>query len=143
MYWVCWQIQSAFHEQSTLPLGRHTQWCIKPLCSYGTFNTGLKHQRFRTACSCKHIWNLPAIYTLVIYKNIFHHLLTKWHCNIPAHGISCNGTILDGTPKTCCSLAKLQKTSYVAGGEVIQTNGRQLYIYHTCRPDTPLRKRVF
>ena len=69
---VGWQIQSVLHEQSTLPLGRHTQWCIKPLCSYGTFNTGLKHQRFRTACSCKHIWNLPAIYTLVIYKNIFH-----------------------------------------------------------------------
>jgi len=30
-YWMCWQIQSAFHENSTLPLGRHTQWCIKPL----------------------------------------------------------------------------------------------------------------
>ena len=26
-----WQIQSVLHEQSTLPLGRHTQWCIKPL----------------------------------------------------------------------------------------------------------------
>ena len=35
------------------------------------FNTGLKHQRLRTAFSWKHIWNLPAIYTLVIYKNIF------------------------------------------------------------------------
>jgi len=28
--WMRWQIQSAFHENSTLPLGRHTQWCIKP-----------------------------------------------------------------------------------------------------------------
>jgi len=56
------QIQSAFHEKkhvadmafARIPLvwqGRHTQWCIKPLCSYGTFNTGLKHQRFRTAFS--------------------------------------------------------------------------------------------
>ncbi len=34
------------------------------------FNTGLKHQRLRTAFSWKHIWNLPAIYTLVIYRNI-------------------------------------------------------------------------
>ena len=34
------------------------------------FSTGLKHQRLRTAFSWKHIWNLPAIYTLVIYKNI-------------------------------------------------------------------------
>ena len=83
---MSWQIQSAFHEKkhvadmafARIPLvwqGRRTQWCIKPLCSYGTFNTGLKHQRFRTAFSVlsrEHIWNLPAIYTLVIYKNIFY-----------------------------------------------------------------------
>ena len=35
------------------------------------FKTGLKHQRLRTAFSWKHIWNLPAIYTLVIYRDIF------------------------------------------------------------------------
>ena len=32
------------------------------------FKTGLKRQRLRTAFSWKHIWKLPAIYTLVIYK---------------------------------------------------------------------------
>ena len=49
-----------------------TQWCIKPLMFLrNILNTGLKHQRLRTAFSWKHIWNLPAIYTLVIYKNIF------------------------------------------------------------------------
>jgi len=47
--------------------------CIKPQCSLEHFvpaehNTGLKHQRLRTAFSWKHIWNLPASYTLVIYK---------------------------------------------------------------------------
>ena len=39
--------------------------CIKPQCSLEHFvpaehNTGLKHQRLRTAFSWKHIWNLPA-----------------------------------------------------------------------------------
>ena len=132
---MCWQIQRSpltNLNKARFRLNVTRNGCIKPLCSYGTFNTGLKHQRLRTACSglsMEHIWNLPAIYTLVIYKNIFRHFLTKWHCKIQAHGIPCNGIILAGTPETCCSLAKLQKTSYVAGGEVIQTNGRiMLYL---------------
>ena len=40
------------------------------------FKTGLKHQRLRTAFSWKHIWNLPAIYTLVIYK-----IFSTWTLN--------------------------------------------------------------
>ncbi len=60
MFCMRWQIQSAFHENSTLPLGLARNGCIKPLCSFGTFKTGLKHQRLRTAFSWKHIWNLPA-----------------------------------------------------------------------------------
>ena len=41
------------------------------------FSTGLKHQRLRTAFSWKHIWNLPAIYTLIIYKQFPSEFLTK------------------------------------------------------------------
>ena len=86
---VGWQIQSVLHEQSTFPLGRHTQWCIKPLCSYGTFNTGLKHQRSLykpTACSCKHIWNLPANLIFGTFQKTFlSKFLTKWHCATVTH----------------------------------------------------------
>ena len=61
MFCMRWQIQSAFHENSTLPLGRHTQWMHKALnVPTEHFKTGLKHQRLRTAFSWKHIWNLPA-----------------------------------------------------------------------------------
>jgi len=56
-----WQIQSAFHEKSTLPLGHRTQWMHKALnVPTEHFKTGLKHQRLCTAFSWKHIWNLPA-----------------------------------------------------------------------------------
>ena len=80
-----------------------TQWMHKAPMFLGTFNTELKHQRLRTAfsgLSREHIWNLPAIYTLVIYKQFSPELLTKWHCM----GLKylCHGIILDGTQETCC-----------------------------------------
>ena len=65
-----WQIQSAFHEQARFRLDSHAM--VHKALNVPTehFKTGLKHQRLRTAFSWKHIWNLPAIHTLVIYKNI-------------------------------------------------------------------------
>ncbi len=66
---ICWNLtmMGCTGKSKVSSMNKHasawtrTQWMHKALnVPTEHFKTGLKHQRLRTACSCKHIWNLPA-----------------------------------------------------------------------------------